>query len=186
YLSYLICPHDSLCFTAYVLSDSGYDVWLGNVRGNKYSQSHITMLPTDPEFWNFNLHEIAVLDVPAMIDFVLRTTLKDSLVYVGHALGATYFFAMSSTLPKYNNKINTMIALAPIIFMKHLKAPIRNWLIQYADQNFFDYGLKNNMKHYSSKTPFSYELDRIHVPVNIFYSENDLIAGRKVSQLAHK
>lgn len=38
--------------TAYLLADAGYDVWLGNFRGNTYS-SHINLTTNDKEYWNF-------------------------------------------------------------------------------------------------------------------------------------
>ena len=39
---------------AYLLSEAGYDVWMGNFRGNGYSRHHITLDPdTDREFWKF-------------------------------------------------------------------------------------------------------------------------------------
>jgi lysosomal acid lipase/cholesteryl ester hydrolase len=39
-------------FAGYILWDLGYDVWLGNLRGNNYAQRHLSLNKDDPEFWN--------------------------------------------------------------------------------------------------------------------------------------
>jgi hypothetical protein len=38
---------------AYLLSDAGYDVWLGNARGNVYSTKHEILSPSSSKFWAF-------------------------------------------------------------------------------------------------------------------------------------
>jgi len=59
---------------AFTLAKLGYDVWLGNNRGNAYSIEHKTLNITDPEFWYFTWEEMGTLDLPAMIDFVVDET----------------------------------------------------------------------------------------------------------------
>lgn len=44
---------------AFVLADEGYDVWLGNQRGNVLSRGHKTLTPDNPKYWDFTTAEIA-------------------------------------------------------------------------------------------------------------------------------
>jgi hypothetical protein len=39
--------------TAYMLADRGYDVWMGNARGNTYSHRHMFLKESDEAFWKF-------------------------------------------------------------------------------------------------------------------------------------
>lgn len=54
----------------FILADLGYDVWLGNARGNTYSRHHISMSTNDKKYWDFSFHEMAIYDIPAEIDFI--------------------------------------------------------------------------------------------------------------------
>ncbi|XP_058794704.1 lipase 3-like [Phymastichus coffea] len=109
---------------AFLLADAGYDVWMGNARGNRYSRSHKFLSIKDPEYWQFDWHEIGSRDLPAMIDHVLNVTKREKLFYIGHSQGSTAFFVMASELPEYNDKINAMFALAPVAHCGRMKSPI--------------------------------------------------------------
>ncbi|XP_031768044.2 lipase 3-like [Galleria mellonella] len=101
----------------YLLANAGYDVWLGNARGNKHSRRHTTLSPSCKEFWEFSWDEIGRYDLPAMIDYILLKTKEEKLIYIGHSQGSTTFFVLCSELPEYNKKIRVMIALSAVAFI---------------------------------------------------------------------
>lgn len=105
---------------AYLLADSGYDVWLGNARGNKFSSTHRTYSSTSKEFWSFSWHEIGFYDLSAMIDYMLRETKAKKAFYAGHSQGTTAFLVLLSTRPEYNDKIIQAHLMAPSAFRKKL------------------------------------------------------------------
>lgn len=136
--NYIINGNSSLGF---YLSDNGYDVWLGNARGTRYSNKHTTLSNKSFDYWNFDWHEIAVKDLPASIDYILKNTGNKKISYVGHSQGTTVFFVMLAELPKYNKKISVMHALAPILSGKYIKSPgfrfMRDHHIEISKITFF-------------------------------------------------
>ncbi|XP_055678088.1 lipase 3-like [Lutzomyia longipalpis] len=119
----------------YLLADQGYDVWMGNCRGNTYSRRHISLNPdTSSKFWDFSFHELALYDLPATIDYILKKTGRKKLSYVGHSQGTTSMFAMLSLLPSYNDLIVSAHALAPAVLLGHLKNPAVHIVINILDK----------------------------------------------------
>mmetsp|Transcript_13576 Transcript_13576/g.21195 ORF Transcript_13576/g.21195 Transcript_13576/m.21195 type:complete len:89 (+) Transcript_13576:212-478(+) len=49
---------------AYVLADLGFDVWMGNSRGNIYSRGHAS-LKAEGDYFNFSFYEMGKYDLPA-------------------------------------------------------------------------------------------------------------------------
>ncbi|SPP74295.1 lipase 3 [Drosophila guanche] len=109
---------------AYLLSEAGYDVWMGNARGNTYSKKHATKTPLLQPFWNFEWHDIGIYDLPAMMDYVLYTTGADQLSYVGHSQGTTSFFVLNSMIPRFKSRIRSAHLLAPVAWMEHMESPL--------------------------------------------------------------
>uniref|UniRef100_A0A8C6XDF8 Lipase n=1 Tax=Naja naja TaxID=35670 RepID=A0A8C6XDF8_NAJNA len=100
----------------FVLADAGFDVWLGNSRGNTWSQKHINYTTKQKEFWIFD--EMAKYDLPASINFVLNKTGQEQLFYIGHSQGTTIGFIAFSAFPELAKKINMFFGLAPIMNVK--------------------------------------------------------------------
>ena len=70
---------------AIFLCNRGFDVWLGNNRGNKYGIKHVNPHLKNTEFWDFSFQEMAEYDLPAMLKFVTKKTKRDKLTYVGYS-----------------------------------------------------------------------------------------------------
>lgn len=92
---------------------------MGNARGTEYSRNHTSLNPDDLEFWKFSWHEIGYYDLPAMIDYSLKTAKQRQLVFIGHSQGVTSAMVMLSARPEYNKKIKILHALTVPVIMKN-------------------------------------------------------------------
>ncbi|KAG6935991.1 lysosomal acid lipase/cholesteryl ester hydrolase-like [Chelydra serpentina] len=108
----------------FILADAGYDVWIGNSRGNTWSRRHVTLSVHEEKFWAFSFDEIAKYDLPAVIDFIVQKTGQKQLYYVGHSQGTTIAFIAFSTMPQLAQRIKMYFALAPVATVKYAKSPL--------------------------------------------------------------
>lgn len=104
----------------YVLYELGYDVWLGNNRGNKYSSKHLYRGANTEAFWDFSIDEFALFDIPDSINYILRETGIPSLVYIGFSQGTAQAFASMSVNPDLSQKVEKIIAISPATTPKGL------------------------------------------------------------------
>jgi lysosomal acid lipase/cholesteryl ester hydrolase len=111
-------PNQSLAF---LLADQGFDVWLGNVRGNTYSKNNTVLKPSQDAFWAWSWDEMARYDLPAMLGYVMNYTNQSDVFYVGHSQGTTMAFAGFSINQNLSSHIKAFFALAPIATVAHMK-----------------------------------------------------------------
>jgi len=90
-------------------------VWIGNFRGNKYAHKHQSLKPSDKKFWNFSLDELAYHDVPAMSEYVLKASNEKKLNLIPFSQGFAVTMAALSMNSRMANRINCLVALAPVI-----------------------------------------------------------------------
>ncbi|BES98869.1 lipase 3-like [Nesidiocoris tenuis] len=127
----------------FILTDLGYDVWLGDERGSSRSIGHIKYSLDDVRTYSYTFHEMGIYDLPAFIDHILRETGHDRLLYVGLSLGSGIFTILESELPAYRQKVIGAVFLGPAI---HLT----NWqdgsLIYYGILRVFDSMIEAQIK----------------------------------------
>ncbi|CAK48170.1 hypothetical protein CBS63078_3129 [Aspergillus niger] len=108
-----ICLSEEQRCLPFQLVERGYDVWLGNNRGNKYSKKSVKHSPLSNEFWDFSIDQFSFHDIPDSIKYILEVTGQPSLSYVGFSQGTAQAFATLSIHPLLNQKIDVFVALAP-------------------------------------------------------------------------
>ncbi|KXJ93942.1 Alpha/Beta hydrolase protein, partial [Microdochium bolleyi] len=132
-----VCLTDAQRCLPFVLLERGFDVWLGNNRGNKYSKKSVKYPPTSIEFWNFSIDDFAFHDIPDSIEYILNFTKQPSLSYIGFSQGTAQAFASLAVHPKLNDQVNVFIALAPAMSPAGLSNGIVDALIKASPQVLF-------------------------------------------------
>ena len=112
--AYCTNDDDSLAFS---LAKSGYDVWLGNNRCG-FQPRHQLLTSKDPRMWNWNIRQMGVMDLPALVSRVLSETGFEKLGLICHSQGTTEAFVAlaKEQRPDLGNKISVFCALAPAVY----------------------------------------------------------------------
>lgn len=162
---------------AYVLADAGYDVWMSNIRGNRYSKDHVWFKTNSQAYWDFSWHEVALHDVPAVIDYILKTKGTDTkITYIGHSMGTTILFAMLTMKPEYNDILSAGFALAPVVYLSDMKSPLKSMApiasnLAYLDelQGTYEFIPKNSALGKISSTCNGENMDSLICKNIVFY-----------------
>lgn len=112
--AYCANDEDSLAF---FLCKAGYDVWLGNNRCG-FEPEHSLLKYHDPRMWAWNIRQMGVMDLPALISRVLQETGFEKLGLVCHSQGTTETFVAlaKEQRPDLGDKISVFCALAPAVY----------------------------------------------------------------------
>jgi pimeloyl-ACP methyl ester carboxylesterase len=134
-------PYESL---SYILADAGYDVWMGNQRGNIYGTQHVNLSIKSEAFWSFSWDQMAQYDFPALINHVSQTTGFEKISYIGHSEGTLVPFAALSASPQLAEKLNIFIGLGPLITVGHITNEFFRLLADFdVDEIFLLFGVKD-------------------------------------------
>lgn len=110
----------------YYLSNNNYDVWLLEARGTSpVTTRHVNESISKEDYWNFNLEDQALRDVPAQIAKVKEISGKEKVAYIGYSISTSYLFILLSERPEFAHNFTTAIAVAPVAFCSHIRGLAR-------------------------------------------------------------
>ncbi|KAI4305728.1 hypothetical protein L6164_029076 [Bauhinia variegata] len=110
-------PNESLAF---ILADNGYEVWLVNTRGTRYSNQHRSLSPDDKAYWDWSWDQLTAYDLPASVQYVNNNT-GQKLHFVGHSLG-TLIALSALSQDKVLDSLSSAALLSPIAYLDKISS----------------------------------------------------------------
>jgi len=112
-------PNSSLAF---ILATAGFDVWLGNIRGNTYSTGIRKYSRSSSKYWKWTWDEMGRYDMPAQLKYIQSTTGTESVPVVCHSQGCQQTLSamtVSELDSFWRRSVPLLVGLAPVTFLGH-------------------------------------------------------------------
>ena len=134
---------------AFQLARNGYDVWLGNNRGNMNSEDRklwTTTITADPQsYFNYSFQDLGQHDLPTQINFVWSFTGVEKLTYLGHSQGTSQmYYGLATNQDFFLKRVNLFVALAPVVRMQDTRTSLHLGAKLMGTQTLTYYGAKLN------------------------------------------
>lgn len=122
---------------AFILSDAGYDVWMTNSRGNKYSEANHTTLTQEKDgkqLWsNMLIHDMATYDMPASVKYVKKVTGLSKISFVGHSQASQQMlYNLIKNREFFEQSVNFATLLSPYLSLTEVTAPLSTQIVNMA------------------------------------------------------
>lgn len=113
--SFITSEERSLAF--WLAKQGGYQVYLGNTRA-VYGMGHRNFSTSDPRFWDWTIRELAMYDLPALVNHVCAETGYSKIAFIGHSQGnGLAFISLSLGMcPGLGKRLSLFVALAPAVY----------------------------------------------------------------------
>ncbi|XP_011696613.1 PREDICTED: lipase 1-like [Wasmannia auropunctata] len=126
----------------FILADAGYDVWLGNARGNPYARTHTKRKIKPKNYWNFRGLKFKAL-LPVILGHVPASTSTKQMMHYGQLIKSGTV-VLPGKFKQYDNGLVSNKAAygsytPPTYDLKKIKVPIHlyysenDWLANVKD-----------------------------------------------------
>ncbi|KAK2451428.1 triacylglycerol lipase [Trifolium repens] len=107
-----------------ILADNGFDVWVVNARGTKFSRKHTSLDTSSEEYWAWSWDELVTDEMPAIFDFVSKNSGGQKINYVGHSLGTLVALASMAEGKWTTDHVKSVALFSPIAYLSRMTTPI--------------------------------------------------------------
>jgi len=109
------------------LVDQGFDVWLPNNRGNKYSSQSLKDGMSEDKFYDYSFAEMGKYDIPALYKYILEEYhggiyKNKKITFIGYSQGTSQMFSGLLEEKSGNwlaQRTEKFVAIAPIVYLNH-------------------------------------------------------------------